>query len=165
MLEQQETPSLLSLAESGKLTKAEVHRISEHYIEQMQEGTMSPLEVLAKAEFLSQILSNIKERAREIGVDTMYRIGAEATTGVSINGVTLRMKEAGVKYDYSANEAWSQLMAQETQIANQRKEVEATLKTLKAPMDIVNTDTGELHTMYPPVKTSKTTIEITLKTK
>lgn len=165
MSEVQKTPNLLSLLEGGQLTKAEVHRISEEYIERMQEGELSPLTMLAHAEFLSQILNNIKERARDIGIDVMYRIGAEASTGVVINGVTLKMKEAGVKYDYSRTEIWNRFHEMEAGLVEKRKEIESFAKNIKIPMDIVDTETGEVKTIYPAQKTSKTTIEVTLKTK
>jgi hypothetical protein len=41
------------------------------------------------------------------------------------------------------------------------KERETFLKSLKAPLEVVNTDTGETTTIVPPVKKSTSTFKFT----
>ncbi|MCZ2130457.1 MAG: hypothetical protein LC109_09345 [Bacteroidia bacterium] len=76
-------------------------------------------------------------------------------------GFTFTPKEAGVSYDYSNcnHPKWIELSNYESQIKTDKKSIEETLKTIKEPMEIV-VDGGEVVTINPPIKKSKTIIEV-----
>lgn len=72
-------------------------------------------------------------------------------------GVKLESKMTGVKYDYSGcdDADWIKL-SYKTDVAKIRqKEREEFLKSLKAPLTLVNEDTGEVTTINPPIKSGK----------
>jgi hypothetical protein len=82
-----------------------------------------------------------------------------------IKGSEFSIVEAGVKYDYSnCNDPVYNEHFQNLENAKERlKERETFLKCIKEPMHFINEDTGEAITLYPPKKTSSTTLKVTFK--
>jgi hypothetical protein len=88
--------------------------------------------------------------------------GPEAKTGINRLGVTFKSKETAVKYDFSMTPIWNELKAAEDRASNERKDLETQLKALKKSTVNVDPETGEMVEMVIPIKSSKTTVEITL---
>jgi hypothetical protein len=145
-----------------ELTKSRVEIMANQIVELADSGETDCLSILAKLEFVSQIIETAKSKLREFAVDDLDAYGPEARTGVKRLGVTFKQKETGVKYDYSNTEAWQNLKSFEDAQAEKRKALESTLKTLKSPMAIIDPETGEMFNANPPIKSSKTSVEITL---
>ena len=91
-------------------------------------------------------------------VDTL----TEAKTGVTRYGVTFKQKETAVKYDFSQTDVWNGMENEIERIKTAQKALEAQLKGLTKSMKILDEETGEITIMNPPIKSSKTTVEITL---
>lgn len=68
-------------------------------------------------------------------------------------------------YDYEStgDDQWAEHKRAELTVAGKRKEREAFLRTLKAPIDIVSRETGEVITIIPPIKTQTEGLKITIK--
>jgi hypothetical protein len=146
-----------------ELSKTNAAKFATEIIQLNEEGNIDTLTLLARIEFLSQVLETAKADLREKAIDELDLYGPEAKTGVVKSGVTFKHKETAVKYDFSHVQHWS-LLKQEEDIATQsKKEFETLLKTLKTRTSIADPNTGEMIDVAPPVKSSKTTVEITLK--
>jgi hypothetical protein len=145
-----------------ELTKSRVELMANQIIEIADSGTIELLPILAKLEFISQVIETAKSKLRELALDDLEKYGTEAKNGVKIMGVSFKQKETGVKYDYSNTEAWQNLKSFEDSQSEKRKALESTLKTLKQPMVIADPESGEWIDAKPPIKTSKTSIEISL---
>lgn len=145
-----------------ELTKSRVETMANQIVEIADAGESDSLTLLAKLEFVSQIIETAKSKLREFAVDDLDAYGPEARSGVKRLGVTFKQKETGVKYDYSNTDSWVNLKSLEDSQAEKRKNLESTLKTLKSPMAIVDPETGEMFDANPPIKSSKTSVEITL---
>lgn len=143
------------------LTKARAQHFANALIEINEEGHVDTLTALARVEFMSQVIETVKSKLRENATDEMY-LHNEAKTGIVRLGVTFKHKETAVKYDFSNTPHWVELKEIEETAANERKNIEARLKTLNKATTVVDEETGELVQMLPPIKTSKTTVEITL---
>jgi hypothetical protein len=106
---------------------------------------------------LTKLIKNLTElkdlNAQNLDADNIYK---EAF------GFTYMKKEAGAKYDFSNcnHPKWIELSQKENEIKEQKKEIETTLKTIKAPMTIVDNETGDIISVNPPIKSSKTIIEV-----
>lgn len=146
----------------GELSKTKVQQVSNELIQLNEDGKIDTLTALARIEFLSQVLDAAKAVIRERANDELDLYGQEAKTGVVKHGVTFKHKETAVKYDFSNVERWNQIKEEEDAITNARKEFETFLKTLKTRTSIADPETGEMIDVAPPVKSSKTTVEITL---
>lgn len=81
---------------------------------------------------------------------------------VTASGTKLEVAEVGTKYDYtkSNDPELKELEEQKAIIDFKIKERQTFLKSLKQPMEVLFSD--ELVTLYPPAKTSTTSIKTTI---
>jgi hypothetical protein len=82
-----------------------------------------------------------------------------------IKGSEFSIVEAGVKYDYSeCNDLeYNTLTTQLEALKSTLKDRETFLKAIKAPMQMIDENSGEVYTINPPKKTSSTTLKVTFK--
>jgi hypothetical protein len=82
-----------------------------------------------------------------------------------IKGSEFSIVEAGVKYDYSeCNDIeHNKLTIQIEALKSALKDRETFLKAIKAPMQMIDENSGEVYTIFPPKKTSSTTLKVTFK--
>jgi hypothetical protein len=79
---------------------------------------------------------------------------------------TLDIRESGVRYDYSkcGDLELLSLYTQLDALNEQIKKREAFIKTIPIEgLEVLQSETGEIITIYPPSKTSTTTVAVTLK--
>jgi hypothetical protein len=106
---------------------------------------------------LTKLIKNLTElkdlNAQNLDADNIYK---EAF------GFTYMKKEAGAKYDFSNcnHPKWNELNLYQSQIKDDMKSIETTLKTIKEPITIVDESTGSVVQVNPPIKSSKTIIEV-----
>lgn len=150
--------------ESGEVTfsKTLAQQFAAQIIEQVEDGGRETLNALAQLEFFSQVIEAAKSKIREIATDELDLYGNEAKTGVTKYGVTFKLKESGVRYNYTQTPKFNEIKAKEEEIAEQRKALEDQLKILKAPTTMIEQETGEMIDLFPAIKTSKTTCEISI---
>lgn len=148
-----------------ELTKETIQSVTEVILNEYHSGKINPLEFLGKMEFMSQAISSAIEKIREEAVLELDKYGSEAKFGVVKSGITFRLKETGVKYDYSTSKRWQMKNEQLNAIKEETKALEAQLKALKGKQTIVDEETGEIMEEFPPIKSSKTTVEITIPKK
>jgi hypothetical protein len=82
-----------------------------------------------------------------------------------IKGSEFSIVEAGVKYDYSnCNDIeYNMLNTQLEALKSTLKDRETFLKSIKQNMQMIDETSGEVYTIYPPKKTSSTTLKVTFK--
>jgi hypothetical protein len=78
------------------------------------------------------------------------------------HGVKMQVRDSGVKWDYAATQdsEWAILDAEATEISEKKKAREKFLQAIPAE-GTVSPTTGEM--IYPPSRSAKTTIFVTLK--
>ena len=145
-----------------QLTKTRANELANMIIQVNDDGHVDTLTILARMEFISQVIENAKNQLRERAIDELDLYGPESRTGVTKYGVTFKHKETAVKYDFSQTPMWNDLKHAEQLATDERKEFESTLKSIKKSTQIAIPDTGELIDVHPPIKSSKTTVEISL---
>lgn len=144
------------------LTKTKVADFAAKLIQLNTDGHVDTLTALARLEFLAQIIDQVKTNYRTTAVDELDLYGPEAKTGVTRFGVTFKQKETAVKYDFSKTDMWNAMEAEIEALKNGQKALEAQLKGLTKSMSVLDESTGEITVMNPAIKSSKTTVEITL---
>jgi hypothetical protein len=82
-----------------------------------------------------------------------------------IKGSEFSIVEAGVKYDYSnCNDLeYNMLNTQLEALKSTLKDRETFLKSIKEPLQMIDKNSGEVYSVYPPKKTSSTTLKVTFK--
>lgn len=156
------TSFLAEVNAEENLTKTKVAEFAAKLIQLNTDGHVDTLTALARLEFLSQIIDQVKTNYRTAAVDELDLYGPEAKTGVTRYGVTFKQKETAVKYDFSQTDVWNGMENEIERIKTTQKALEAQLKGLTKSMKILDEETGEITIMNPPIKSSKTTVEITL---
>lgn len=168
------TTSILSLFETNKEQRQSFIIATMQAIE---DGEVDPLKVHYQLKCIEKIIFemtstdetknkdgfNIAKRYRELLMDAVEKYGQKKFKFLNSE---VEIKEAGVKYDYSKcndSEINSLLEDAET-IAIKLKERQKFLQTVPSKgLELVDSISGELTTIYPPSKSSTTTIQVTLK--
>jgi P2-related tail formation protein len=122
------------------------------------EGYEMELYIFAKKlEMLSKML---QELSNETALNEAEKLKGEIMYGYEIN-----VRETGVKYDYSkCNYApYNSLISQKKEIESEQKTMEALLKAISKPTEIADSETGEILTVKPPIRTAGTSIVLTIK--
>lgn len=80
-------------------------------------------------------------------------------------GAVVDSVETGVRYNYqeTGDKLWQQLDELVQEYTDKKKNRETFLRSLTQPMNFVDDITGEMYTINPPIKTSSTTLKITIK--
>lgn len=143
-------------------SKTLVKQTAQSLIDEASQGNIDTLSTLAHIEFMSQVIEMAKEELRQKAITELDAYGLEAKIGVVKHGVTFKQKEAGVRYNFENTPSWTEIKSREEAIASERKSLEEQLKMIKSKQTILDEETGELKELFPAIKTSKTTVEITL---
>jgi hypothetical protein len=134
--------------------KATIDSFTNQLTLEVQEGSIETQWLHGALTKLIKNLTELKDlNAQNLDADNIYK---EAF------GFTYMKKEAGAKYDFSNcnHPKWNELSQKENEIKEQKKEIESTLKTIKIHMAIVDEETGDVIVVNPPIKSSKTIIEV-----
>jgi prefoldin subunit 5 len=150
------------LSSTPELTKTNVKTLAEQMISDIESGQTNLFETASKIEFMIQTLDQVMTSVREQLVDELHKYGNESKVGVKTNGVTFKLKETGVKYDYSNTSLWVAKKQAIDELTNDLKSLESTLKSVQTKMTTVDEQTGEIMEFWQPIKSSKTSVEITL---
>lgn len=146
-------------------TKAgEVARFAKQIIESVQNGYTNPLEVKVMMRALRAVAEEVEEEIDENAINEADRYSEKV---IEMYGAQIHKSEVGVNYDYAASgfTEWEQIDSEIKTLTERRKEKEAFLRALKEPMTRVNESTGEIETIKPPQKKSKSGIKIYLASK
>lgn len=150
----------ISLELSGLLTlkKSDITAQAKEASLPIKNGYKDGLEglILVKKaqEFLKVLEGEIKPYAEDRNIEKDY----------VLHGVSVVQKMNGVKYDYEAtgDEVIADLYEQKKKLDESIKERETFLQSLKKPLDIVD-ENFEVKTIYPPVKSGKLGLSLTIK--
>src|SRR5690606_15350168 len=132
-------------------SKTVIPALAKKLVQGHKEGYESAVEIATKLDFISKVCMAAKEDIKENIIQEIKEGNA------SKNGYSLKVAEAGVKYDYS-NCNDPVLKEYEKTMAELKAMIDTRQKFLKAlpygGMIITDEDTGEHCKIYPPVKTS-----------
>lgn len=129
----------------------------------VEQGTMNPLQLLIKLRWAQSVIEGTIQRIESDAVYEADKYGRNEE--IRLHGAVCKVKEAGVKYDYSGcgDAVWTRLKENESALADQRKAREKLLQAIKGHQTIIDEETGECMTVHGPAKTSKTVVEVRLK--
>ena len=149
----------LSLFETSK---AERLSFAQSVINSAKDGLISPLKLHLQVKCLEDLIKQITSNPdyKELTLDEAYKFGK---TFEQYNA-KFEIKEMGVKYDFSVcgDPIINDLLEQQATLDMQIKERQKFLKTIPAA-GLQTLIEDEVVTLYPPVKTSTTSISVNLK--
>lgn len=132
-------------------------------IETVLNGSINPLDLPVKKKCIEMALDAAmkNEKVQEVLFEEIRKHGKHADHF----GAKLEVMEAGTKYHYEVCEdiEWEKLDSQEKAIKERKKEREKFLQAVKSEFVYTEDSTGETWKIFPPTKTSTTTIKTTMK--
>jgi hypothetical protein len=151
-----QTENLLN-AVTGKL---QVKALTEAFTTQIEEGYTNPLEFTIRAKMLIKALEETLNNTKDQAITEQEKHGKYA----EMFGAIAERFESGVKYDYaSCNDVeWVILKENVERATEMLKGREKWLRSLTKPENIVDGN-GEIVTITPPIKSSTTTLKVTIK--
>jgi len=146
------------------VSKANREELAIQIVEAIDAGDLNPLDihyqVKAMEDFIKVLTGNTRYK------DYVLTEGMKHGKSFEFNGSKMEIKETGVKYDYSncGDQEWSALEVEINRRKELQKEREKFLKSVPTEgVEIVSNETGEVIKVYPPSKSSTTSIAVTLK--
>lgn len=139
--------------------KREMTNIVSQYLEDMAYNGGEPLKDLALCRKYIFLLEELEKGLKDFAITELKTYDRNET---DVLGTTVKAVEAGVKYDFSATQAWAKQKVLVDTESMKLKEIEAFVKTLKSKTTVVDEETGEAVEYFPPTKTSSTSIKVTL---
>ena len=128
------------------------------------EGEVNPIETYIKARSMMEALKIVTDddRIKDLAITEVEKYGNKA----EYNSANLQVKDVGVKYDYSVcnDQIYNDLLYMLNDIKEQIKIREKFLSKIPSEgTTIVYEQTGEVRTIYPPIKQGSQGITITFK--
>lgn len=143
---------------------SEVARFSKGIIEAVKSGDANPLEVLVMLRSLEAVSELVRE---EIEQNIVTEAEKYAEKKFEAFGAMIEKAEVNTRYNFNkcADPTYERLEVDFNTAKQRLDERKEFLKTIKEPVPIGDTVTGELVTVHPPGKTSKSGVRVYLKGK
>ena len=143
-------------------TADEIKRFSNQIINQVKSGNENPLKLLVLLRALEATAETIRDGIKQEITSEMDKYSEKSFEAF---GARLEKAEVGVAYDYEAtgDRDWFQFKATEEGASARRKEREVFLRALREPMTLLDTESGEVYEVRPPLKKSKSGVKVFLK--
>jgi len=155
-----ETPvQLLTLMAN---TSTQIDFFSDGVIQAVQGGEISALAVLVQLRAMAQASERI---LKEIDKNIMSEADKYPGTTFEFMGNKITKAEHGTKYDFSncGDPKWYELKAKEQLLKSSITQRETFLKALKAPISLLDEASGEVATITPPTKKSKSGLNVQIR--
>jgi hypothetical protein len=150
-----------SILFNGPASKSQAQTFAQEIIEQVESGNYDALEVHIRAKAFMVALTQVIE-----SIETTTLAEAEKHgKSFEFKSARIEVKELGSKwhFDKSNDSKYFSIKSNIEKLDIERKDRETFLKSLKSKTSILDEETGELIEIFPPYKTSKTGITVTLK--
>lgn len=145
-------------------SKATRSEIADTIVNNVTEGITDPLQVHYHLKCLEDLIKQVT--VNDTFKDALLTEAAKYGKSFEFKSSRMDIKEVGTKYDFTVcnDPEWIKLNTELEDLKFKVKHRESTLKTLPlSGMDIILSETGEVVTIYPPAKSSTTSISVTLK--
>lgn len=156
------TTSILALFETNKEQR---QSFALDLIGKIEQGEVDPLKIHLQVKAMEDIIKLLNDNTiyKKSILEAAQSYGEKSFT---FQNAKVEIKEVGVKYDFSktGDTVWEMLDASLLSAKNSVKQREDFLKTVPSKgIQVLDELTGEMITIYPPSKSSTTSIAVTLK--
>ena len=154
----------MELQQIFETTKEQRVEFTHQLIERLNNGELDPLKTHLQVKALEDMLETLKNSKDY--KDAVLNAAVQNGKEFEYMSAKFNVKEVGVKYDYTKCEspAYEEIMADYNDAAKRKKDMEDFLKKVPhSGLDIINGVTGEVTRVYPPAKSSTTSVAVSLK--
>ena len=154
----------MQLQQIFETTKEQRVEFTHQLIERLNNGELDPLKTHLQVKALEDMLETLKNSKDY--KDAVLNAAVQNGKEFEYMSAKFNIREVGVKYDYTKCEspAYEEIMADYNDAAKRKKDMEEFLKKVPhSGLDIINGVTGEVTRVYPPAKSSTTSVAVSLK--
>ena len=155
----------MELIKFNHTTKEQRSEVVNEMMNEVLNGRVNPLELHLRLKAAEEVIKALTSIPAYKGI--LLDEAAKYGKSFQYQTAKVEVKEVGVKYDFSmcGSAELAELYKQQEKIAARIKELEHYHKSLPegCSINVVNNETGEVETHYPPAKTSTTSVAFTLK--
>lgn len=140
-------------------TKEQVSLFANKLKTELENGEVNPLEIITMQKAIEKVFDAVKPILTELARTEAEKHGKS----FNFKGANISLVEVGAKYDYSGcgHLDYNALCAEIEKLTEKKKNHEEMMKSFKEPQQMVSID-GEPMLVYPPKKTSASSIKVTL---
>jgi hypothetical protein len=150
----------IELIKSGPQTGDQILDFQNEILDSVTNGFEDPLFLLVKLKAMSKALDGAIDSIQEHALSEAQKHGKS----FAIYGAKVEIKEMGTKwyFDKTGDPIIARIAEQKDQIGKAEKDRQSFLKTLKEKVSFLDEESGEVFTVYPARKESKTGIAISI---
>jgi hypothetical protein len=150
----------IELIKSGPQTGDQILDFQNEILDSVTNGFEDPLFLLVKLKAFTKALDGAIDSIQEHALSEAQKHGKS----FAIYGAKVEVKEMGTKwfFDKTGDPIIARIADQKDQIGKAEKDRQAFLKTLKEKTSFLDEESGEVFTVYPARKESKTGIAISI---
>ena len=150
----------IELIKSGPQTGDQILDFQNEILDSVTNGFEDPLFLLVKLKAFTKALDGAIDSIQEFALSEAQKHGKS----FAIYGAKVEVKEMGTKwfFDKTGDPIIARIAEQKDQIGKAEKDRQAFLKTLKEKTSFLDRESGEVFTVYPARKESKTGIAISI---
>lgn len=143
-------------------TQTQIDVFSDSIIQAVKQGEANPLEVLIQIRALQKVSERV---LKEIDDNLLKEVDKYHENTFEFMGSKIEKAELGTKYDYSicTDPVFERLEVDALKANEDLKERQEFLKVLKKPLTVVDEITGEISTIHPPAKKSKSGVKVSIR--
>lgn len=145
-----------------ELGKSDIEKAVNSISSLVESGELNPLEAKLKLKMMEEAAKKAQDSIAQSVRDEAERYGSKS---FDYMGAKFELAEVGTKYDYEAcGDPEYERLKQKAEDAKRELDERCNfLKSLKKPTTVIIEETGEVCTVNPPVKSSTSSIKITLR--
>ena len=127
------------------------------------DGEIDPLIAFVNLSKAKRVIDEVVKHEEVLRLATDYVEAHGSNREMQIGDCSAKIGEAGVSYDYSVcgDPEMERLLAEADALKERIKTRETFLRGIKGHLALLDEDTGEVRDIYPPARTSKTTLKLT----
>jgi len=150
----------IELIKSGPQTGDQILDFQNEILDSVTNGFEDPLFLLVKLKAFTKALDGAIDSIQEYALSEAQKHGKS----FAIYGAKVDVKEMGTKwfFDKTGDPIIARIAEQKDQIGKAEKDRQSFLKTLKEKVSFLDEESGEVFTVYPARKESKTGIAISI---
>lgn len=145
----------------GNMSKASIEITALDVQSQIENGEINPLELLRTFKTLEKLIENVKPILDKAALAEAEKYPEKT---VELLGAKFTKKEGTPTYDWSVcnDEVLNELQANQKEYVEVIKKRQEFLKNISGSIQLV-TKEGEVVDIYPPVKSSKSIVQVTIE--
>jgi hypothetical protein len=150
----------IELIKSGPQTGDQILEFQNEILDSVTNGFEDPLFLIVRLKAWSKAIDGAIDSIQEYALSEAQKHGKS----FAIYGAKIEVKEMGTKwyFDKTGDPVIARIADQKDQIGKAEKDRQAFLKTLKEKTSFLDEESGEVFTVYPARKESKTGIAISI---